>query len=175
MGYSNAFLFLAQLGLMVIVVSILWFWKGDRKILQATVPLDPLPPKKTASKSLKDEFPPSIRDDLPKEAVSQTLPKQKSLNDIEVDDTCIKRDLIPFTADYRQHPKAFTPTGAMVEEILALGDFPDYASLSGVPLPKKYEGFDITKAIARPYRPFRWAYHQTMCTLSSQYKPLANH
>jgi len=48
-------------------------------------------------------------------------------------------------------------------EIAAYGDFPDYASLSGVPLPSEYKGFDITKALPRPYRPFRWVYHQTMC------------
>jgi hypothetical protein len=48
-------------------------------------------------------------------------------------------------------------------EIAEYGDFPDYASLSGVPLPSEYKGFDITKALPRPYRPFRWVYHQTMC------------
>lgn len=57
-----------------------------------------------------------------------------------------------------------TPTGFTVEEIKRLGDFPDYATLSGVPLPRPYEGFDIAKAVPRPYRPLRWAYHQTMCT-----------
>jgi hypothetical protein len=41
--------------------------------------------------------------------------------------------------------------------------FPDYASLSGIPLPKAYLGFNITRALPRPYRPFRWVYHQTMC------------
>lgn len=56
-----------------------------------------------------------------------------------------------------------TATGFTQEAIDKLGDFPDYASLSGVPLPSQYEGkFDISKARARPYRPLRWAYHQTM-------------
>jgi hypothetical protein len=67
---------------------------------------------------------------------------------------------VPF-ADW--DPKTFTPTEFSKEEIDALGDFPDYATLSGVPLPQAYEGFDIEKAKPRPYRPFRWAYHQTMC------------
>ncbi len=56
-----------------------------------------------------------------------------------------------------------SPTGISVGEIAALGVFPDYARLSGVPLPKAYPEFDITKALPRPYRPFRWPYHQTMC------------
>lgn len=56
----------------------------------------------------------------------------------------------------------YTPTGFTLEEIKALDAFPDYATLSGVPLPTAYPEFDITKAIPRPYRPIRWAYHQTM-------------
>ena len=56
-----------------------------------------------------------------------------------------------------------TPTGFSVDEIRKLGDFPDYAALSDVPPPQEYKGFDINRALARPYRPFRWAYHQTMC------------
>jgi hypothetical protein len=56
-----------------------------------------------------------------------------------------------------------TPTGFSVDEIKALGDFPNYAELSGVPLPEAYSNFDINTAMPRPYRPFRWTYHQTMC------------
>ncbi|KAK3069184.1 hypothetical protein LTR53_012679 [Teratosphaeriaceae sp. CCFEE 6253] len=59
-------------------------------------------------------------------------------------------------------PDHVTATGFTVSEIQRLGDFPDYAALSGIPLPDPYHGFDINKAIPRPYRPFRWAYHQTM-------------
>ncbi|KAF3940015.1 hypothetical protein ABW19_dt0204581 [Dactylella cylindrospora] len=47
-------------------------------------------------------------------------------------------------------------------EIASFGDFPDYASLTGVPLPDPYPEFNIATAKPRPYRPFRWAYHQTM-------------
>ena len=57
----------------------------------------------------------------------------------------------------------FTPTGFTIEEVKALGDFPDYAALSGVPLPEAYPEFDINTAKARLFRPLRWAYHQTMC------------
>lgn len=48
------------------------------------------------------------------------------------------------------------------EQIAAYGDFPDYASLSGVRQPVPYTGFDIAQALPRPYRPFRWEYKQTM-------------
>lgn len=57
----------------------------------------------------------------------------------------------------------YTPTGFATADIKKLGRFPDYAALSGVPLPRSYLEFDINKALPRPYRPFRWTYHQTMC------------
>lgn len=59
-------------------------------------------------------------------------------------------------------PDRYIYSGFSVREIKALGDFPDYAALSGVPLPEVYHGFDIDKALPRPYRPFRWPYVQTM-------------
>lgn len=40
---------------------------------------------------------------------------------------------------------------------------PDYFKLSGVPPPTPLPHFDISKARARPYRPFRWQYVQHMC------------
>ncbi|KAG6902067.1 hypothetical protein C0995_004765 [Termitomyces sp. Mi166 len=42
------------------------------------------------------------------------------------------------------------------------GALPGYAQLSGVPLPNSLWDFDVKTAKARPYRPFRWDYHQTM-------------
>ncbi|KAL4750888.1 hypothetical protein BDW72DRAFT_203512 [Aspergillus terricola var. indicus] len=82
----------------------------------------------------------------------------------EVAETVVLRCPLPMTQDYRQcQEERYTPTGFSVAEVKALGDFPDYAALSGVPLPRAYgEEFDVDKALARPYRPFRWAYHQTM-------------
>ncbi|KAK5006042.1 hypothetical protein LTR60_006081, partial [Cryomyces antarcticus] len=64
--------------------------------------------------------------------------------------------------DEEERSKFFTPTAFSLEEVVALGDFPDYAGLSGVPLPAACPEFDINKALPRPYRPFRWSYHQTM-------------
>lgn len=75
-----------------------------------------------------------------------------------------KTQCIPLSTEIHDAKKTMcTPCGFTVGEIEALGDFPDYALLSGVPLPEPYHDFDIEKAKPRPYRPFRWAYHQTMC------------
>lgn len=77
----------------------------------------------------------------------------------------VRRHILPMSADYRTSPDdKYTPMGFSVAEVKGLGDFPDYATLSGVPLPSPYPDFNIEKALPRPYRPFRWAYHQTMCT-----------
>ncbi|KAK6505767.1 hypothetical protein TWF481_007659 [Arthrobotrys musiformis] len=48
------------------------------------------------------------------------------------------------------------------QQITSIGRYPNYEALTGVPLPTPYESFNITTAKPRPYRPFRWAYHQTM-------------
>ena len=46
----------------------------------------------------------------------------------------------------------------------------DYFKLSGVPPPTPLVDFKLEKAKPRPYRPFRWEYHQNMgkpnCVLS---------
>lgn len=63
-----------------------------------------------------------------------------------------------------EKPGQYTPTGFSTTDIKALGRFPDYAVLSGVPYPKPCPDFDIQTACFRPFRPFRWAYHQTMCS-----------
>lgn len=57
----------------------------------------------------------------------------------------------------------YTPTGFSTQEIKKLGRFPDYTALSGVRDPNPVpENWDISKARFRPYRPFRWRYHQHM-------------
>lgn len=80
-------------------------------------------------------------------------------------DAAIPNDLLRLDEDWRTadvSKRIFS--GFTVGEVRALGDFPDYATLSGVPLPLPLEDFDISSAVPRPYRPFRWPYHQTMCT-----------
>lgn len=55
-----------------------------------------------------------------------------------------------------------TATGYSLPDIRSLGDFPDYARLSGIRLPNAYLEYDFNKSTPRPYRPFRWPHHQTM-------------
>lgn len=75
--------------------------------------------------------------------------------------------LLDLAADYRDADASkLLFTGFSVDEVRALGDFPDYAALSGVPLPTPVPDFKLERALPRPYRPFRWAYHQTMCMIS---------
>lgn len=82
----------------------------------------------------------------------------------EVKEETVQKNLLPMDMSYRTNPSNFyTPTAFSIEEIKRLGDFPDYAKLSGIPLPNPYPAHDIENAYPRPYRPFRWAYHQTMC------------
>ena len=141
-----------------------------RKTSCATTPPRSLSPEKkvpnnvSSSTDYVDSFPPSQRATLAK--VGETLPpeRRRKLGGEGVDPTVFARSLMPFTSNYVECEESkYTPTAFSVEEIKALGNFPDYAELSGVPLPEPYVDFDIEKALPRPYRPFRWAYHQTMC------------
>ncbi|KAL4934619.1 uncharacterized protein BDV17DRAFT_249772 [Aspergillus undulatus] len=64
----------------------------------------------------------------------------------------------------REHQHHLTATDLSDADIdaLGLGRFPDYSVLSGVPHPTPCPDFDIHNVCFRPYRPFRWTYHQTM-------------
>lgn len=112
----------------------------------------------------RDTFPPCRRS-----ALAEIIDKKfrvggksaQALSEIPHDTKKCVPDKENVLADGNDH--LFTPTGFTMEEIKALGDFPDYATLSGVPLPKAYPEFDIKTAMPRPYRPIRWTYHQTMC------------
>ncbi|KAL9118264.1 MAG: hypothetical protein Q9187_005195 [Circinaria calcarea] len=111
----------------------------------------------------RDTFPPSHREALARAAESLSAEQRKKLIGRAVDAGEFKKGIIPLAADYRDcGASTYTPTKISIEEVKALGDFPDYAALSGVPLPKAYKEFRIETALPRPYRPFRWAYHQTM-------------
>ncbi|KAL3952162.1 alpha-1,2-mannosyltransferase [Purpureocillium lilacinum] len=81
----------------------------------------------------------------------------------DIDPSELSKSVLEMDADYRRaDPKSFLFSGIRVGEVLALGDFPNYAALSEVPLPEPLEDFDINATLPRPYRPFRWPYHQTM-------------
>ncbi|OJJ56494.1 hypothetical protein ASPSYDRAFT_156656 [Aspergillus sydowii CBS 593.65] len=74
----------------------------------------------------------------------------------------ILQSLVPLEGDVTHLHGTYTPTGISSNDIRRLGRFPDYAMLSGVRLPEPLPHVDINTACARPYRPVRWPYHQTM-------------
>lgn len=149
-----------------------------RRISNSKTPPRSLSPKKKVPNNApppvqyRNIFPPSQRETLQRVAKDYPEPFRSKLIDCRFDEVEFKKCIMPFTANYREcGPSTYTPTGFSIEQVNALGDFPNYAELSGVPLPAPYEKFKIEAARARPYRPFRWAYHQTMCrgpTLSIQ-------
>jgi len=110
-------------------------------------------------------FPPSRREALLEVAKIVSATNSQALLGKEPAKDFLVKASLPMTRAYNapNAPVKYTPTGFSTAEIKAMGDFPPYDILSGVPLPEPYENFDITKAVPRPYRPFRWAYHQTMC------------
>jgi hypothetical protein len=121
----------------------------------------------TSSPDYYSMFPPSRRYVLPQLAEKASPSNSMILSGTEPSLDFLLRDPLPTTVSYNIEndvPK-YTPTGFSTAEIKAMGDFPAYDVLSGVPLPEPYEEFDPSKALPRPYRPFRWAYHQTMCRL----------
>lgn len=139
-----------------------WLRSTRRRNSQAATPPRSLTPD-IKEADYCDVFPPSRRCALKDCHQDLATKSGKSLDDLcsspaASRDRCLALDESVHTA----HDATYTCTEFSVEEIRALGDFPDYATLSGVPLPTPYKEFDITKAIPRPYRPLRWAYHQTM-------------
>ncbi|RMJ15281.1 hypothetical protein CDV36_005081 [Fusarium kuroshium] len=84
-------------------------------------------------------------------------------SDPEADLSSGSKHVLEMDKDYRlANPSSYIFSGFSIKEILSLGDFPDYAKLSGVPLPSPLPNFNVDKAVPRPYRPLRWVYHQTM-------------
>lgn len=169
---------LLLLGALFVVSSTLFFLlkKGRREVLLnrlhwerrrfsgSKTPPRSLSPAKGVTSSApdySDVYPPSRKitlADIP--GIAEKLGKSKE----DVILPAEKREGVPLTTELRDAKKSMcTPCEFTVEDIEALGDFPDYATLSGIPLPQPYRDFDVKKAKPRPYRPFRWAYHQTMC------------
>lgn len=108
------------------------------------------------------QFPPSRRHvlrDLP------TFEKLNSHPEIDPGPSTLQAKALPtIGAPDLSKGDQYTPTGFSTQDIRGLGRFPDYALLSGVRHPKPCDAeFDISKATFRPFRPFRWNYHQTMC------------
>lgn len=119
--------------------------------------------EKPATPGYSDVFPPHGREELAKLQPDALTGPGKSAKELSYVPPSYSK-LTPDKEGCNSNDKLnhTTPTGFTVEEIIRLGDFPDYATLSGVPLPEAYNEFDIRTAKPRPYRPLRWAYHQTM-------------
>jgi hypothetical protein len=144
--------------------------RSNRRISSSKTPPRSVSPEKKVSPSTpqsvdyKDTYPPDRREVLAR--VFESLPgdQKDKLQRYDINEVEFQKNVIPFTADYRDcGPSLYTPTKISIGEIKALGDFPDYSVLTDVPLPEAYTGFQIDTALPRPYRPLRWAYHQTMC------------
>lgn len=134
--------------------------------LSSKAPPPSIPPNKKSPVNApppvdyKDVFPPWRRQSL------TIARKDKCLDAVsEIPEFLVRERLIPFTMDYRtckSPATTYTPMGISLSEVASLGDFTDYAELSGVPLPEPSREFQIELALPRPYRPLRWGYHQTM-------------
>lgn len=167
---SSAFLFLVKRGRRNVLLDRLHF--QHRRTSGSNTPPRSLSPSKKQLDSVptpdySDTFPPSRRFTLAE--IQSNLPSilGKSRDSLAASPPNSRTACLPLTTSYLEaKTPMFTATEFSTEEIKALGDFPDYAGLSGVPLPRPYHEFDIKKARPRPYRPFRWNYHQTMCKRS---------
>lgn len=157
-----------------IVINRLSFSSKRRHSSSRTPPRSLSPAKKEKVPSDPNEvtyenvFPPSRRCALA-ELDSNTVTNLKQSREKLAESPSDSRTACaPLDQSYAELAKnAYTPCEFSTEEIKALGDLPDYATLSGVPLPQPYHGFNLETALPRPYRPLRWAYHQTMCKIIS--------
>jgi hypothetical protein len=161
---SSAYFLLSQKGKRDIVLDRLHL--SRRRVSGAKTPPRSLSPSKKEVQGLTepnyvDTLPPSRRAAL---AALDVSPSSTSSNQRPEERNDWSNNLVPMETSYLDaEDSMYMPCGFSVKEIKALGDFPDYSTLSGVPFPTPYTNFDIHKALPRPYRPFRWAYHQTMC------------
>ncbi|KJZ80052.1 hypothetical protein HIM_00766 [Hirsutella minnesotensis 3608] len=141
------------------ILHLLWIRLGALGH-QSQTRLHEKPPKDLVN-DLSETFPPSRRHILTQVADSTI----RVLGGGSVGDVSRTRpqSLLETHSDYRLADSArLLYSGFTVGEVRSLGDFPDYAKLSGVPLPAPAVNFRIDTALPRPYRPFRWPYHQTM-------------
>lgn len=160
---TSAYLLVVQKGKRDIVLERLRI--SRRRVSGAKTPPRSFSPSKKQVQGLTDPnyvdtFPPSRRPFLGDLNVLPSSEKAESTS-TQPD---LSSNMVSMETSYLDADDSLCmPCGLSVKEIKALGDFPDYSTLSGVPLPKPYPEFDLKKALPRPYRPLRWAYHQTMC------------
>ncbi|KAH7112140.1 hypothetical protein B0J11DRAFT_187640 [Dendryphion nanum] len=163
---SSAFLLIFKQGRRNVILNRLQF-RRRRTSGSKTPPRSLSPGKKqldsAPSPDYSETFPPSRRYTLAEIHSNRLVVLGESRDALAASPPDSRTSCLPLTTSYLEAKSPmFTPTEFSTEEIKALGDFPDYATLSGVPLPRPYHEFDIKKALPRPYRPFRWNYHQTM-------------
>ncbi|KAK2626516.1 hypothetical protein QTJ16_003691 [Diplocarpon rosae] len=139
-----------------------------RRTSGASTPPRSISPHKEASIRSGPDYsttlPPSRRSVLPELARTLSPASSKFLLSSDPSADLIVMNALPTSQSYSLDDQVarYTPTGFSTAEIKAIGDFPAYDILSGVPLPQPYGDFDVAKALPRPYRPLRWKYHQTM-------------
>lgn len=148
---------IAACALVLLLVGLVVRFARGKSVLPST--------KSNSSKAAKDkypwllQFPPSRRHTLADLNVKgSTGPYTTPAPDV------LSRRAIPSTStpDWDKDDQ-FTPTGFSTQDLRALGRFPDYSVITGTRYPKPYgDHFDIKRAVFRPFRPFRWSYHQTM-------------
>jgi hypothetical protein len=142
-----------------------------RRISSADTPPRSLSPEKASKVSQPKPneyagvFPPSQREWLNDLAPTLSSAQRAQLGNLRFDQRTFEASVLGWTEDFRLSAGTkYSPSGFSIQEIRALGDFPNFGHLTGVADPDPYCDFDITRAVPRPYRPFRWPYHQTMCT-----------
>jgi len=156
---TSTFLIITQRGKRNTVLQRLHI--SRRRVSGAKTPPRSLSPDKKKASDYLDTFPPSRRPALTSTGVAVISDKQD--DGIVASPSDWMHHMVPWEMSYQAaDDSSYTPCEFSIKDIKALGDFPDYSLLSGVPLPKPYAHFDIQKAKPRPYRPFRWPYHQTM-------------
>ncbi|KAL1845000.1 hypothetical protein VTK73DRAFT_1351 [Phialemonium thermophilum] len=115
-------------------------------------------------------FPPSRRHALQHLLRESAKTQRSSIPDDAPAPNVLQVQALPMAATPAHFRKGglYTPTGFRLDEVASLGVFPDYAVLSGVRHPEPCgPNFDLSRACFRPFRPFRWGYHQTMASPSS--------
>lgn len=129
---------------------------------KASVPAG-YPREKGIAVDYSDVLPPSRAHIISPPSTLQSSPIQAS--SITSNPASSATQMLKISDNYRTaDPSTYIFSGFTIGQVRALGCFPDYATLSGVPLPSPLKDFRIESAAPRPYRPFRWPYHQTMCT-----------
>lgn len=136
-----------------------------RRVSTAKTPPRSVSPEKSSSGGASVTSYSNVLPPLRREALKRLASKRPATAFKDVSEKDIRQNILPMTENYETaNGNLYTSMGFSIDEIKEMGDFPDYATLSGVPLPNAYDdSFDIDEALPRPYRPFRWAYHQTMC------------